>query len=653
MKEEGSLAGRFLISAPGVALILTILILLVYGSMLNAPFVWDDRALVLGDTRIRGLSLDSLISIFTSDFLDTRGDSGIQYGYYRPLVSLSYAVDFLLWGKDPAGFHLTNIFLHAFTSMLFFFVLRRIGVPGHVSIAAALIFALHPMHTESVSWVSGRTDILAALFLLCAVRIWIEYQVRGGRGLYWLTLVFFVAALLSKEEAIILPFLLLFLPRGATDSRPRNVRVMVREIWAFFLVIFLYLLLRYSNVPIGVESKLVIDKLGGAVRFYSMIPEAILRYIGMLLAPLHFDAYIQLPIDPQLISIRKVLILLTLSVGVVVAFMQLRRPIERFGIAIFFLGLIPVMNIVRITSPKDMGFMMAERFLYVPSLGFALLLASALSRFPRSVFYSVTALVLSFYSFKLIGRNEVWQDEERFFRSEILDSPRASLLFYNLGLVSIKRHDLLGGLSHIETARKLEPDNGGLSFTEGLIYLTLGEKEKALEFFQRATTDSPNLINPWISLSALQVALGDPESALQNLQIAKAGWPLALVIRNLLGDAYWMIGKNEASEKEYRASLLLDNENIWARLMLASLYVSNEEDPIGAERLLLSGLRPNMPMEESDELKRAIEALPIDSEFKSYLIRLGDPWREVRVCRLTDQIPVFRRKKRRAPLILP
>ncbi len=170
---------------------------LVYLNALGNPFVYDDHRLILENGSLAHLA-------------DLRGI--VLHDLTRPLTNLSYALDFAVWGTRPFGFHLTNLLLHLLNVVLLFRVALRMadpsGRPTVVAAVAATLFAVHPMLTESVGYVSSRTEILCAAFFLPAFlcgRRWL-----GGFGARWgvLTLVFWILAVLSKEVAVMLPFVL-------------------------------------------------------------------------------------------------------------------------------------------------------------------------------------------------------------------------------------------------------------------------------------------------------------------------------------------------------------------------------------------------------------------------------------------------------------
>src|SRR5256886_5877310 len=174
---------------------------------------WDDKDNFLDNPHYRGLGWTHLRWMWTT-----------HLGHYIPLTWMTLGLDYLLWGMNPVGYHLTNLLLHAANAVVFFFVVRRIltlALPsserGHALAVsagvAALVFAIHPLRVESVAWVTERRDVLSGLFYLVAILLYLRACEGGapGRGWYWLSVAVFVLALLSKSMVVNLPVVFLIL----------------------------------------------------------------------------------------------------------------------------------------------------------------------------------------------------------------------------------------------------------------------------------------------------------------------------------------------------------------------------------------------------------------------------------------------------------
>src|SRR6516165_9003852 len=220
----GTSAPRRWRSSFAVPAALALTTFIVFLPALKAGFVnWDDEVNFLKNTNYRGLGPAQLQWMFANFLM----------GNYIPLTWMTFGLDYVVWGMNPAGYHLTNILLHAANAVLFYFIalhLLRLSAPRHLvdgtsapvigSAFATLLFAVHPLRAESVAWITERRDVLSGFFYLAAVLTYLRYcgvsdqqtgRARNAPGWYWASLGFFAAALLSKSMAMTLPAILLLL----------------------------------------------------------------------------------------------------------------------------------------------------------------------------------------------------------------------------------------------------------------------------------------------------------------------------------------------------------------------------------------------------------------------------------------------------------
>ncbi len=400
----------------------------VYLNTLFNDFVWDDFYLILEDHTIK--SFKYLRYIFTSDFFGHQEDD-LAYGYFRPLVSLSYALDYLLWQTNPFGYHLTNILLHGIATLLVAGGLLRMGQERRVAVIAALFFAVHPMHTESVAWISGRTDLIAFVFAMTAFVLH-RNRLGGGRGaaLKGLAAICFAASLLAKEMAVVLiPWIALV--ELALDRRPwRRI--------ALSLAPYLGAVLLYGVWRFGVVDVAVPYQRNSVPAALISAPWTVARYLGWLVLPIRQSAYVKNPLISGVGDPRLYLGVAAVAAGVYFA-VRLRRRSPRAVLLAAMLGVsfFPILNIVAVSAPVDMGNPMSERFLYFPSFPFVALAALAVNslrrRWPnrRALIAAMTAAVVVALVGKTVTRNRVWRNNEVFYRTTLGASPSA-LMWCNL-----------------------------------------------------------------------------------------------------------------------------------------------------------------------------------------------------------------------------
>ncbi len=183
-----------------IAALLVVVTVAAYWPAIQSGFIWDDDCYVINNEVLR--SVEGLGRIWF--------DIGATQQYY-PLTYTSFWLEFRFWGADPTGYHVVNVLLHALTAVMLWRVLRMLKVPG--AVLAAAVFALHPVHVESVAWITERKNILSAFLYMAALLAWLHHRERSDKGpmqrLYALSMVLFVGALLSKTVACSLPAVLL------------------------------------------------------------------------------------------------------------------------------------------------------------------------------------------------------------------------------------------------------------------------------------------------------------------------------------------------------------------------------------------------------------------------------------------------------------
>ena len=274
---------------------------LVYANSLDNSFVWDDEALVLGNPAIR--SPVSVPRLFTARlFPEIPGGN-----FYRPVQSLSYAIDYSLWRLDPFGYHLTNILIHAGNAVLVYLLLLALTGRRDISFMTALLFAVHPASTEAVDYVSGRADLLAAFFmylsLLCSVA-WERLSVRQGRHtatrvfLFLIAVLSFVLALLTKEATVVLPLFVLLclfcfkMTRPETETQPPGRRWGMQ--CSLFIIAAVYMVIRtvaFSGNPSAVSS----NPYPFYFRFLTSF-KVVLLYIKLLVFPFPYQWSVSFPL---------------------------------------------------------------------------------------------------------------------------------------------------------------------------------------------------------------------------------------------------------------------------------------------------------------------------------------------------------------------
>jgi Tfp pilus assembly protein PilF len=487
-----------------------------YAPSLRGGFVWDDRPLILTDRRIRSVRLWP--SLLTTAFF-TPQNTGREASYYRPLISLTYALDYRLAGgaTRPWVYHLHNILAYAACCVLVLLLLRRlVPRPAAAAPLAAFAFAAHLLHTESVAWISGRTDVYAAILMIAA---WLVHTGGAGRWRPWLVALLAFLGLMAKEVALVLVPLLFVTDWTRSGSLGRTARALPRLVPAALVTIGYVLLRRHAlhGMTTGLEGR-HFDPL--SLSGLATVCYTTLAYIGRLIAPVWSSAEFEIvPFRTAAGAVPVLSILAVAALGALTVLALFRAPRAGLGLVWFGFTLAPAVNLIPIAETA------AERFAFIPGIGAALLLALLFERALRPgggararrrlVAASAAVLVLSMAASVLL-RIPDWRTERTLCIHNVRtapDNPRA-----HLGLASIyQAEDQLPGLAetHLRWAVELSPTMAAAHNNLGKILQHRGSPLLALRHLLTAAAISPRdaifLCN--IAETLILLADGHPDRA--------------------------------------------------------------------------------------------------------------------------------------------
>jgi hypothetical protein len=433
-----------------------VLALGVFANSLFNDFVYDDVGVIATNPR-----LDrpwDLKAIFSTDYW---GEKLTDSKLYRPLTILSFAVDCALFGKDPpTGIHAMNILANAAIAVLVYALVRRLWGRRDLALITAALYAIHPVHTEVVANGVGRSELYMVLALLTAIHLHLTFARRTfgepddrpaddparstaprgkpGPGYLYLAAagVLYFVALLFKESALVLPPLVFLIDWLVV----RRGRLPAWRHWAVYLVyvpgLAVYMAMRLA--AIGPSMPTAQEVILGATHWQRFLfaSETLLRYIGQLAAPIwlcgEYADYTRL-IHPAVTEPMVLASLLAWIIGAGLVFWAARRRqyLVVTGVAWFLVSILPVSNLI-----VTVGTIRADRLLFLPSLGFALLAAWGLVRLAgvqRGLGIAVTLGVLVFYAARSIDRNRDWRDRNTFWTKTLSQNPGSAVAWLAVG----------------------------------------------------------------------------------------------------------------------------------------------------------------------------------------------------------------------------
>ncbi len=594
----------------------------VYLPTLGHGFVWDDVSILMANESLGDWS--KLATNLLPGFFHESSSQELL-DYWRPAVVFSHMIDRALFGSAAWGPHLVNALLHAVTSVLVLLLGHAWSRSVPQSFVGGLIFAAHPVHVEVVAWVSGRSDLLLGLFV--ALALWAD--IRHGRTgrLRWMfvSLGAFGFALLSKESAIILPVLIavrVLLTRGAEangrrgDSEGGGKGVL--EVVAFLVLLGGFLWLRFglfdATIPAGPASSV-----GRSSLFWTWW-SAFALYLKLMLLPLKLTILHQVELARSAGSPNVIAGLLAFFGLLWLGLRTGRRaPTAAFGIAVLLTSLATVSNfVVPVSRQGGAEFPVAERFLYLPSIGFCLLAAQLLIGWlparlraiaasgrgrngsergrhrpfdlPKTCAAALAGVLILALTIRSEFRIRDWKSDLTLFGQAVEATPGSYLAHLNYAAARVESAataaDERSRATMIDEARRhyleaarLAPDNYRVHFNLANLYRSTGRAREAEEFFERALALNPDLYQAQINLGVLLAEKNDLEGALERFRAAERLRPDLPAPKVNQAHVLQMLGRPAPAIALYEGALELDPNLIAARegLRRARVAASSEE----------------------------------------------------------------------------
>jgi tetratricopeptide (TPR) repeat protein len=610
----GAILGFLLRQAWLIPLSLVVVVLVLFSNSLGRDFIWDDAALIQQNYLIQDLG--HLPQLFTRDFWAFAEGEGKGHDLYRPLISLSYLVDSRLWGDRPPHYHITNLFFHILSSVLVYFDLRLLLEKRWPAWLGALFFAIHPIHTEAVSWISGRTDVICGFFYFLAL----FFYLNGRQGRRWVysagSLVAFFLALLSKEMAVTLP-LVIFLYNLCFDELPRQGRwwnvvrarlgQAVVESLPYLVVVVLYLTIRLQVLGFLIKSREgMIESFQGFSSLQTLgatlfIPAKIAALdLRLLVVPFPLNANRLVSDLASNFGLTAWLALLAIVAVLALSVLALRRaPAYAFAGLFFFVTILPVSGWLSI------GDFVAERFLYIPSLAVCLvaaLLCTALWQ-RRRTWGLVLALLIGLpWAVFTYRRNADWRDGLTFWSQTAAASPRSTIAHNHLGLEFWYRGQYERAIAEFEQVLQMDEENKDAYNNLAGVYFSQERYQEAEACYHQAIALAPKIALFHLNLGVVYERLDEPEKAV-------AAYQEALDLNPRLAAAYHNLG------------LLHSREGRWAEAIFYLERVLDIEPTSAAAHNSLGLIYLDLELfsQAAFEFERAMQLEPASAEILNNL----------------------------------
>ncbi|MDX9703500.1 MAG: hypothetical protein RBU23_10715 [Candidatus Auribacterota bacterium] len=435
-------------------------VFITYIHTVTYPFVkWDDYAYIVDNPDMYGSFFETIRNIFTSR----------MHGNYFPLHLLSYLIELKIFGVNPMFFHLNNVLLHMANVCLAYKLFTGFAAGWLPAFIGALLFAVHPVHVESVVWVSERKDVLY-LFLFLFSFILLRLHLKHGKTGYLLvSLILYGCSLLSKSAAIVFP--LIAMVTHLYLSPLCSTKNFFRKIWPYFIMAGI-------GIALQIVSKDLTEIMGEKKTFLKMT-EVFLRYIVHLLYPIRLSPrYDRLP-DIPLIFIFAGLACLVYGI--------IRSKHIRWAVLWMLIGLLPVLNIIPIQI------IMTDRYLYLPALGMYYI--AGVGAITRLRYFSVKLLLVSIAvaitccMALSLKQTTTWNSSYALWRKVMVTNPYDTFPLINQGLIAYdETGDAERALFWFNKALSIEPDSPQINAQIGSLYYNEGLFDNAGVFLQKVAS---------------------------------------------------------------------------------------------------------------------------------------------------------------------
>ncbi|MBC8393806.1 MAG: tetratricopeptide repeat protein, partial [Deltaproteobacteria bacterium] len=506
-----------------VCLFLVIAILTVYWQVQNYDFVnYDDDHYVYENRHVQeGLTLKSVTWAFTT----------IHVSNWHPLTWLSHMLDYQLYGMNPGRHHLTNLFLHIANTLLLFFVFRKMTGGLWQSAFIAALFALHPLHVESVAWVSERKDVLSTFFWMLTMWSYLWYVGHLLVYRYILVVLFFALGLMSKPMLVTLPFVLLLLDfyplnrfkfqpsDGSANSQQRSntLRLILEKIPLFVLVAMSSAITFYAQ------------KHGGAVKSLDFFPlkarvanalVSYVKYIGKMVYPSKLAVLYP---HPGMLPWWKIAGACLLLVSISFLAIRVVKQSPYFVVGwLWYLGtLVPVIGLVQVGIQS-----MADRYTYVPLIGIFIIIVWGIPELVaqwryRKIWLATLATIilatLMAVTWKQVG---YWGNSVALFEHTLKITSNNDVAHYNLGIALNKQGRTEEAIENFIKTLQLNPRYINAYNNLGVALVQTGKTDEALIYLQKALQIDPDTTDTHINLGIALFSKGRTEDAITHFRQA-------------------------------------------------------------------------------------------------------------------------------------
>jgi len=523
---------------------------ILYSKALDNGFTFmDDDYYVLKNYYLRDFSLHGIWAIFTHFYSFN----------YHPLTTITNLIEYNIFELNPLPYHLFNILLHLLNVWLVYRFAEQLSGKRFTAIIVASLFAVHPMHVESVAWIAERKDVLYSAFYLLSLLAYLRYMETGFKTKdYFIALALFLASLLSKSAAVTLPVLLIAI--DVYKGRKINIKSLLEK------VPFLLLSVLFGIIAIlSQRSGGAINDLSQSYNFITrifMFAAGISSYVLHLIAPVNLSGIHYFP-DLHHHPLPWYYYL-SLPFLLILGWLVFRRNTYRreiiFGTSFFLITISVMLQIVTVGSA-----LIAERYTYISYIGLFYIIGQWMANMWETKYGN--AIAWTFFSFILIysiaswNRICVWKNSDTLFTDIVEKDPdnwRNCYVYYYWGLSKSNDGDPRGAADKYTAAIKLNPTYDRAYYSRGLVYDALHDTKDAIADYNKTLFLKPKKADVYSSRGWAYFEAGDTKSALNNYDTAISLDPKYSEAYNNRGWAYYVTGDKKAAMPDFDKAIALN-----------------------------------------------------------------------------------------------
>jgi len=518
----------------------------------------DDNLLIYNNLKVQDLNLENIKEIFTT----------YDPELYIPLTLLSYQLEYHFAGENPSVFHVTNLIVHILNALLVLVLFRFFSKTWYVPFLTAILFAIHPINTEAVMWISGRKDLLSAFFFLGSLVLYCRYITCGSRKAYYGSLGAFVFALMSKITAVTLPLVALIID----DLHPTNIgKNHRRNLQMYCIPAILFLAIGMMGKSLGVFVL-------GYFEAFLMACKGVYFYFGKVILPTNLSmSYEQLSPINILKEDFLIPVLILIIIAVITLSSRAFSKVFSFGMLWFGITLLPnIGNSVK--GVEKTLYFASDRYIYIPSIGLFFIVASGIawalhksSHQQKWLLSFVTVIILGAYGITAQSYSVLWLTPKQYHERIVRLYPESILPRVLIGMSYIREENNEDAIEHFQKATERKPKYANPVAHLGLALVKTGEVDLGIEKLEQALELNDKHAYSYIYLSYAYMLKNNDAKARELLTKALEKNSKNAKVHQMYGTLEHRSGNVEAAEDHLRKSIQIDNTSAQAKSALARL----------------------------------------------------------------------------------